>query len=405
MEQNGQPNAGLYDQALLFEWVQNYVEQVQGDRYSVSAWGESAGAGSILHHLIREDGNKDPNFETFLVQSPAFEWQWDNSKDGTLDQTYRTFSDLSGCGDKYDIDCLRNAKSSKLVEANQLLFGKVPQTGLFPVGPSIDGKWIKTIPTIAFSQGKYWDNIWSAIISHCANEAQSFTPHGIDSLEKFNSFLATFLPGEKLSHVRDQIRQQYDCEADYHGNYTICLREVIQDSSFTCNTRDLFDSYSTRSYMMEYAYPLRILAYHASDLIPLFSNNIQQVLDLLSKILKNSFFAKVYAKVLEGLIASRYKAYFASFALTGDPNNLRSTARVFWPVADGSQDQLSDVMEVRSPGLIHSAFHLTSDDQNSRMKCQFWNGIAQQIIASNEDKVENGDEQVVLKHNPSSQEL
>ncbi|KAF9874688.1 acetylcholinesterase [Colletotrichum karsti] len=401
MEENGQPNAGLYDQALLFEWVQEYIEQVRGDRYSVSAWGESAGAGSIIHHLIREDGKKDPNFGTFLVQSPAFEWQWDNSKDGSLDKTFRTFSDLAGCGDKYDIDCLRDAKSDKLVDANQQLFGKVKQTGLFPVGPSVDGKWVKTIPTIAFSQGKYWDNIWSNIVSHCANEAQSFTPHDVDSQEKFNSFLATFFPGDKLSNVRDQIRQQYSCADHHHGNYTTCLKEIIQDSSFTCNTRDLFDSYPDRSYMMEYAYPLRILAYHASDLIPLFSNNVQQVLDLLSKVLKSKILAKLYAKVLEGLVATRYKAYFASFALSGDPNNLEDTARLFWPIADGNQDELTDVLQVRAPGLLHSAFRLTSDDQNSRKRCEFWNNIAKEVMGTEEGGVYDVVDQAVLKKGPS----
>lgn len=37
MQRVGQPNAGLYDQALLFEWVQKYIDQVHGDKESVSA--------------------------------------------------------------------------------------------------------------------------------------------------------------------------------------------------------------------------------------------------------------------------------------------------------------------------------------------------------------------------------
>ncbi|KAH9231140.1 hypothetical protein K456DRAFT_1841511 [Colletotrichum gloeosporioides 23] len=402
MEDSGLPNAALYDQALLFDWVQEYIDQVQGDRYSVSAWGESAGAGSIMHHLIREDGEKDPNFNTFLVQSPAFEWQWDNSKDGALDKAYRMFSELAGCGDKYDIDCLRNARSAKLIEANQQFFGKVKQTGMAPVGPSVDGKWIRTLPTIAFSQGKYWDNIWSTVVSHCANEAQSFIPAGMDSQAKFNSYLAMMFPGENLSHIRDQIRQQYKCSAFHHDNHTTCLKEVIQDSTFTCNTRDLYDAYSDRSYMMEYAYPFRVLAYHASDLIPLFSNNIQQVVGLLSKVLRSRLLAQIYAKVLEGLVATRYKAYLASFAMNGDPNNLPRITRLYWPVADGNHNRLRSVLQVRAPGFLHSAFRLTSDDQNSRNRCEFWNDIAQQIVGLKDGKVTvENEEQVVIHKLPS----
>lgn len=154
MQEVGQPNAGLYDQALLLEWVRDYVHLVQGDKDRVSAWGESAGGGSILHHLIRENGDHDPLFSTFAVQSPAFQWAWDNSRDGELDLIYKTFSKLSGCDDAYDISCLRNASLDKLASANTELFNQVRLEGFFPVGPAVDGEWIKYIPTVSFSRGR-----------------------------------------------------------------------------------------------------------------------------------------------------------------------------------------------------------------------------------------------------------
>lgn len=153
MESVAQPNAGLYDQALLFEWVQEYISLVGGDNAQVSAWGESAGAGSILHHLIRKDGTIDPLFQTFFAQSPAFEWAWDNSPGGKLDQTFASFSQLAGCAG-YDISCLRDAKVEKVQAANQELFNVIRQTGLFPVGPAVDGNWIKSIPAVALAQSK-----------------------------------------------------------------------------------------------------------------------------------------------------------------------------------------------------------------------------------------------------------
>jgi carboxylesterase type B len=137
--------------ALLLKWVQEYIHLVGGDANAVSAWGESAGAGSILHHLIRRDGTVDPLFHTFFAQSPAFEWSWDNSPGGALDQTVLIFSELAGCSG-YDISCLSQAKIEELQVANQQLFNKIRQTGLFPVGPAVDGDWIKTIPAVALSQ-------------------------------------------------------------------------------------------------------------------------------------------------------------------------------------------------------------------------------------------------------------
>lgn len=213
----------------------------------------------------------------------------------------------------------------------------------------------------------------------------------MDSQEEFDKFLAEFLPGDKLSGVRDQIREQYDCESHYDGNFTNCLKEVIQDSSFTCNTRDLFEAYPDKSYMMEYAFPGDTLAYHASDLIPLFANNVDQVLGLLAKVMRSKILAKLYAKVLEGLVATRYKAYFASFALTGDPNAMQEHSRLFWPVADGGKDELTDVLRVSRPGLIRPAFRLTSDDQNTIKTCKFWNGVARRIVELQGDGSDDGD--------------
>lgn len=165
METNGLPNAGLYDQNLLLRWVQKYIGKVHGDNNTVSAWGESAGGGSILHHLIRGNGDQNPLFTRFVAQSPAFEWAWDNSVGGQLDQVYQNFSDSLGCHAPYDIECIRNKSFSleKLALANIKLFENVKQTGLFPIGPSVDNTWIKTIPTLAFSQSRlrltcYLDN-------------------------------------------------------------------------------------------------------------------------------------------------------------------------------------------------------------------------------------------------------
>ena len=139
METSGstQTNAGLLDQALLFEWVQTYINQVNGDKDKVSAYGELADASSILHHLVLKGETVDPSFRRSGVQSPAFEWAWDYSDNGKLDQIYKYFSDLAGFGGNFDIECIR--KSTNLTDANQALFNSVASTGLFPVDPAADG--------------------------------------------------------------------------------------------------------------------------------------------------------------------------------------------------------------------------------------------------------------------------
>ncbi|KAM3081196.1 hypothetical protein ACMFMG_005151 [Clarireedia jacksonii] len=391
MQKVGQPNAGLYDQALLFEWVQKYIGAVKGDIGRVSAWGESAGAGSILHHLIREDGTKDPHFKTFAVQSPAFEWAWDNSPGGKLDMIYQNFSQLAGCGLSFDIDCLRS--SNNLSAANQILFKKVRQTGLFPVGPAVDGKWIKSIPTLSFSNDKYWKGIDSTIVSHCLNETASFTPDGITSPEAFVAFLNVMLPGSKLAAQRDKIIKQYDCENKFAGDYTLCIATVIRDASFICNTRDLFGAYSSKSHMMRYGFPIPQLASHASDLVSLFPNDISEVTALLQKLGIHEDLAKLYANLLMGTNTSKaYQNYFASFAISGDPNTLEPPpvegGAPRWTVATESGEYLANILTVQAPSG-QPAFVLGTDDEIAKSSCTFWTSLAQDIISSQSLQVQS----------------
>ena len=153
MEQAGLPNAGLYDQRLMLDFVRTYIARVGGNPQAVSAWGESAGAGSIMHHITAFKGQQDPLFKTALLQSPAFQWQWNRQPDGGLDAVYRTFSNLTGCGYTLNMSCLQSASLDSLVNANQDLFKTFHLRGLFPVGPALDGKWVDKLPAAQIAQG------------------------------------------------------------------------------------------------------------------------------------------------------------------------------------------------------------------------------------------------------------
>lgn len=153
MEKEALPNAGLHDQRKILEFIQNYIDRVNGDSMAVSAWGESAGAGSILHHLVSMDGKQDPLFSRAILQSPAFGWHWDRS--GSLNDTYTKFAGFVDCHGG-DLRCLQSANQATLENANQMMFQSTSAClGVFPVGPSLDGHMIKTLPAVALSTGRW----------------------------------------------------------------------------------------------------------------------------------------------------------------------------------------------------------------------------------------------------------
>lgn len=140
MEQNAQPNAGLLDQQAILKFVQ---DQLQPDPAQVSLWGESAGASSVLHHLTMPMNGSKQLFSKALVQSPAYQWLWD--RNGSLNDTFTNFaknvSSKASCP-LANMDCLRNASVDIIREVNQDLLNVVLDTGIMPVGPSVDGNLV-----------------------------------------------------------------------------------------------------------------------------------------------------------------------------------------------------------------------------------------------------------------------
>lgn len=141
MEKEGLPNTGLHDQRAAFQWVRDYIHLVGGDPTNVSAWGESAGAGSIMHHLVARGGTLDPLFHRAVVMSPGFGPYVD--RNGSIEGNFQDFAAAAGCAGQ-GLSCLRAADISTLRSAND---------GWLLANPAPDGDFIRRTPAVELAAG------------------------------------------------------------------------------------------------------------------------------------------------------------------------------------------------------------------------------------------------------------
>ncbi|CAO1601253.1 hypothetical protein XANCAGTX0491_004919 [Xanthoria calcicola] len=377
MEREGLPNAGLYDQRAVLQWIQDYIHLVGGDKTQVSAWGESAGGGSIMHHLTAFGGTQDPLFSRAVMLSPAFQPKFDRR--GDLEAIFRNFTGLAGCAGE-GLGCLRAASADALDNANvKLNEGGLP--GTFAVGPSTDGSWVRQLPPLELAQGMtnylfsfpphmpdglltpFPGNFFPSanlILSHVSEEAYLFVP---SSIKDNDDFIATveyiYSAYAKRAGITSSMTARYG-----EKNYTTAskrFKALLGDSSFYCNVRYLTDAYKGQTWNLKYSV---LPGLHGTDILPAFYN---LNLDL------DGFGKSVPFPLVPGFggFAQAYQSYLVSHARTGDPNTHRKKIGLSpiraWPKPDGSGDMVEGVLQAGNLG-----FSVVSDGQVRRESCNFW---------------------------------
>lgn len=158
-------NCGLHDIRLGLEWVASNAARFGGDPATLTAFGESAGAGSILHLLGAP--HTSSVLKRAIMQSPGVDMTQSPAVAATV---ARSFMENAGVG---DVAGLRRLEPDAVVSAQlPTVTAMFADVGPMPFHPVVDGSLVPATPSELLQTGMATDV--DVIIGATAHELRLF---------------------------------------------------------------------------------------------------------------------------------------------------------------------------------------------------------------------------------------
>ncbi|KAM4889466.1 cholinesterase isoform 2-T2 [Thomomys bottae] len=358
-------NAGLLDQQLALQWVQENIAAFGGNPQSVTLFGESAGAASVGLHLLSP--GSQPLFSRAILQSGSANAAWAVMAPSEARNRTLTLATLAGCSRDNDTELIRCLQHQ---EPQEILLNEVlvhPQGSLLAVhfGPTVDKDFLPDMPDTLLHSGQFKNT--QILVGVNRDEGSFFLVYGAPGFSKDNDSIITrsqfeegldmFFPGVGELGKEAILFHYVDWVDDPRPEkYREALDDAVGDYNIVCPALEFADKFSDLGNHVFFYY-----FEHRSSKLPwpewmgvMHGYEIEFVFGLPLEKRAN------YTKPEETLSRSIMKRW-ANFAKYGHPNGTQNNS-TRWPLFRSSEQKYL-TLNTDSP-RIYSKLRA--------QQCRFW---------------------------------
>jgi len=168
-------NLGLQDVAAALRWVAQHASALGGDPGNLTAFGESAGAGALLHLMATDQA---PLVRRLILQSPGVHHSM--RPDDAARVTHRVLAHLGLPAGT--LDQLQAVPAAALLDAQErAVLESLTTVSTMPFHPVVDGELVTDLPALTVARGTAWPV--ELLVTWTRDELRLFPDRAADRLD------------------------------------------------------------------------------------------------------------------------------------------------------------------------------------------------------------------------------